>query len=123
MTVAVNPYFLEMYGESFVTNIDLNFRAGLKDDVAKALYRFLQGQIDTTLSLSLMRLARSINLDQSNDEQAVRRKTRAGLKALKSLKYLEDYNIARGDQVEIIKCSPAELNPVDFILDTPSPIR
>ena len=121
--IAVNPYFLEMYGESFVTNIDLNFRAGLKDDVAKALYRFLQGQIDTTLSLSLTRLARSINLDHSNDEQAVRRKTRAGLKALKSRKYLEDYNVTRGDRVEIIKCSPAELNPVDFILDTPTPIK
>ncbi len=121
--VAVNPYFLEMYGESFVTNIDLNFRAGLKDDVAKALYRFLQGQIDTTLSLSLMRLARSINLDQSNAEQAVRRKIRAGLKSLKSRKYLEDYNITRGDRVEIIKCSPAELNPVDFILDTPTSIK
>jgi hypothetical protein len=112
-----------MYGESFVTNIDLNFRAALKDDVAKALYRFLQGQIDTTLSLALMGLARSINLDHSNDEQAIRRKIRAGLKALKSLKYLEDYNITRADRVEIIKCSPAELNPVDFILDTTTPIK
>ncbi|MCP3954558.1 MAG: hypothetical protein GY697_20420 [Desulfobacterales bacterium] len=121
--VAVNPYFLEMYGESFVTNIDLNFRAGLKDDVSKALYRFLQGQIDTTLSLSLIQLARAINLDQSNDDQSIRRKIRAGLKELKSRNYLEYFNITRGDRTEIIKCSPAELNPVDFILDTPSTIR
>jgi hypothetical protein len=121
--VAVNPYFLEMYGESFVTNIDLNFRAGLKDDVAKALYRFLQGQIETTLSLPLMRLAKAINLDQSNDIKAIRRKARAGLKELKSRKYLEDFNIPQGDRVEIIKCSPAELNPVDFILDTPTSIK
>ena len=121
--IAVNPYFLEMYGESFVTNIDLNFRASLKDDVAKALYRFGQGQIETTLSLSLLKIARAINLDQSNDIKAMRRKTRAGLKELKSLKYLEDFNITRGDRVEIIKCSPAELNPVDFILDTPVSIR
>ena len=120
--IAVNPYFLEMYGESFVTNIDLNFRAGLKNDVTKALYRFLQGQIETTLDLSLLRLANAINLDQSNDIKAIRRKSRAGLKELKSRKYLEDFNISRGDQVEIIKCSPAELNPVNFILDTPSSI-
>jgi len=121
--VAVNPYFLEMYGESFVTNIDLNFRAGLKDDVAKALYRFLQGQIETTLSIPLMRLAKAINLDQSNDIKAIRRKARAGLKELKSRKYLEDFNIPQGDRVEIIKCSPAELNPVNFILDTPTSIK
>jgi len=120
--VAVNPYFLEMYGESFVTNIDLHFRAELKDDVAKALYRFLQGQIETTLSLALMRLARAINLDHSNDEQSVRRKTRAGLKELKSRNYLEDFNITRGDRVEIIKGSPAELNPANFILDRPTSI-
>ena len=121
--VAVNPYFLEMYGESFVTNIDLNFRAGLKDDVAKALYRFLQGQIETTLSFSLMRLAKAINLDQSNDDKAMRRKARAGLKELKYSNYLENYNISREDRVEIIKCNPAELSPVNFILDTPTSIR
>ncbi len=121
--IAVNPYFLEMYGESFVTNIDLNFRAGLKDDVTKALYRFLQGQIETTLSLSLTRLARAINLDQSNDIKAIRRKTRAGLQDLKSRKYLEDFTITRGEQVQIIKCSPAELNPVNFILDTPGSFK
>jgi len=115
--VAVNPYFLEMYGESFVTNIDLHFRAELKDDVAKALYRFLQGQIETTLSLALMRLARAINLDHSNDKQSIRRKTRTGLKELKTRNYLEDFNITRGDRVEIIKGSPAELNPANFILD------
>ncbi len=121
--VAVNPYFLEMYGESFVTNIDLSFRAGLKDDVTKALYRFLQGQIETTLSLPLMRLARAINLDQSNDTKAIRRKARVGLKDLKARKYLEDFNITQGERVEIIKCSPAELNPVNFILDTPTSFR
>lgn len=123
MRVAVNPYFLEMYGESFVTNIDLNFRAGLKSDVTKALYRFLQGQLDTTLSLSLVRLARAINLDHSNDSQAVRRKTRAGLKELNSLNYIERYDITRDGQVEIVKCIPVELNPADFILDTPENIR
>jgi len=121
--IAVNPYFLEMYGESFVTNIDLHFRSALKDDVTKALYRFLQGQIETTLSMSLLRLARAINLDHSNDESSIRRKIRAGLKELKSRNYLEDYNITRGDRVEIIKCNPAELNPANFILDSPTAIK
>jgi len=121
--VAVNPYFLEMYGESFVTNIDLEFRAALRDDVSKALYRFLQGQIDTTLSLSLRRLARAINLDYGHDEEAIRRKIRTGLNELKHMKYVEDFNITRGGRAEIIKCSPSELNPVDFILDTPAAIK
>ncbi len=120
--IAVNPYFLEMYGESFVTNIDLSFRAGLPDDVAKALYRFLQGQLETRLSLSLMRLAKAINLDQSNDLKAIRRKLRAGLKALKSRKYLENYKLTAEGQVEIEKGLPAELNPADFIIDTPTQI-
>ncbi len=40
----INPYFIEMYAESFVTNIDLRFRAELKSDISKAFYRYFQGQ-------------------------------------------------------------------------------
>jgi len=45
--VVVNPYFLEMYADSFVTNIDLKFRSRLKSDISKAFYRFYQGQYES----------------------------------------------------------------------------
>ncbi|MBW2707400.1 MAG: hypothetical protein JRD84_13965 [Deltaproteobacteria bacterium] len=34
--VVINPYFLEMYADSFVTNIDLKFRSRLKSDLSKS---------------------------------------------------------------------------------------
>lgn len=99
----VNPYFLEMYGESFVTNIDLTFRAGLKSDVAKACYRFFQGQIGSEVEIGLVRLARAINLDTDRSEAVTTRSLRAGLGNLVDRGYLDRFHVTPENRVQITK--------------------
>jgi len=94
LQVVINPYFLEMYAESFVTNIDLNFRSGLKMDLSKALYRFYQGQYDLESSFDIQKLARAVNLDTDNDAHRLPAKMRDALRELKRKKYLESFDIS-----------------------------
>ncbi|MFZ0614543.1 MAG: RepB family plasmid replication initiator protein [Desulfobacterales bacterium] len=101
--IAVNPYFIEMYAESFVTNIDLRFRAGLKNDVSKAFYRFFQGQYDKTLSIDLNRLARSVNLDSQRPPARLRNQVRNALSELKERNYLQDFEITEDNRVHTVK--------------------
>lgn len=96
--VVFNPYFLEMYGESFVTNIDIMFRSGLKKDVSKACYRFLQGQLEKEIDVSLPNLSVAINLDLQKDASAVRRKVREGLRELEEKGYLSSFSLAKKDE-------------------------
>ena len=99
----VNPYFLEMYGESLVTNIDLGFRASLQSDVTKACYRFFQGQIGTEADIGLPRLARAINLDTGRSEAAVKRSLQAGLQELADRGYLDRFRITAEGRVLTVK--------------------
>jgi hypothetical protein len=101
--VAVNPYFIEMYAESFVTNIDLSFRSRLKGDVSKAFYRFFQGQYEKTLSIDLLRLARSVNLDTQQAPGRLRTQVLSGLRELEIRKYLEAFEITEDNRVHIVK--------------------
>ncbi|MFH1982333.1 MAG: hypothetical protein ABIL58_10830 [Pseudomonadota bacterium] len=101
--IAVNPYFLQMYGDSFVTNIDLSFRQGLKTDVAKALYRYLQGQVRTQLSLPVLQLARAVNLDMDAGEASATEKVASGLKELQARGYLIGHGIDTAGAVAITK--------------------
>lgn len=101
--IAVNPYFIEMYAESFVTNIDLRFRSGLKGDVSKAFYRFFQGQYEKTLSIDLHRLARSVNLDTQQAPGRLRTQVLSGLRELETRKYLEAFEITEDSRVHTVK--------------------
>jgi len=103
--VVLNPYFLEMYGESLVTNIDLGFRTGLKKDISKAFYRFYQGQIDTDHSINIVNLAKAINLDTKEENRRVKMKVKSGLEELKEKGYLDDYDITGDGKVLISKSS------------------
>ncbi len=114
--VAINPYFLEMYGESFVTNIDMGFRASLKSDIAKALYRFFQGQVGADEAVSLRRMARSINLNMDSDPEQVTKRLKKGLRELKERDYLETFQIDAQGGVSIHKAIPTEINPANLVL-------
>jgi len=105
--VAINPYFLEMYAESFVTNIDMAFRRSLKSDISKAFYRFYQGQYETDSEIEIIRLARAVNLDAGQEASRLRSKVRAGLSELKEKGYLEDYEVTRDSRVRISKSKDA----------------
>ena len=101
--VVVNPYFLEMYAESFVTNIDLKFRTSLKSDVSKAFYRFYQGQYEVSSDIEMIKLARAVNLDVGQEISRLRAQIRAGLVELKERGYLKAFELTKDHRVIIKK--------------------
>jgi hypothetical protein len=115
--VLINPYFLEMYADSFVTNIDLKFRSSLKSDVSKAFYRFFQGQYESEANLEIKRLARAVNMDTDLDMRRLKDKVRTGLKELQNRGYLKQYQITRDDRVIIEKSKDTAAHYQSQILD------
>ena len=101
--IGVNPYFLEMYAESFVTNIDLKFRSSLKGDVSKAFYRFYQGQYESEISITLLKLAYAVNLDITQEPGKLRSKIRNGLRELETKGYLDSFEITKDHKIHITK--------------------
>jgi len=99
----INPYFLEMYAESFVTNIDMTFRSRLKSDISKAFYRFYQGQYEMNSEIEITRLARAVNMDTEQEVNRLRSKVRAGLSELQEKGYLEAYEVTRDNIVIVSK--------------------
>jgi len=115
--VVINPYFLEMYAASFVTNIDLKFRARLKSDVSKAFYRFYQGQYEGQSEIDILRLARAVNLDTDLEIRRLKEKVRTGLKELEQNGYLDQYQITKENQVIISKSKDSAAHFQSQILD------
>lgn len=109
LRVVINPYFLEMYAESFVTNIDLRFRASLKSDVSRALYRFYQGQLEAVSAFDLSRIARSVNLP-AQDAKAVARKLRTAFGELVDRGYLESFSVSGDGRVSVKKSRETAVN-------------
>ena len=105
--IVINPYFLEMYAESFVTNIDMNFRSRLKSDISKAFYRFYQGLYEKQAEIDITRLAQAVNLNFAQDMKQLKSKARIGLRELREKGYLEAYEIARDNRVRISKTKDA----------------
>ena len=108
--VVVNPYFTEMYAESFVTNIDLKFRASLKADISKAFYRFYQGQYGNESDIDIIRLARAVNLDTEQEMHRLRAKVRSGLQELRERAYLDKFEITKNNRVKVLKSMDAAIN-------------
>ncbi len=101
----INPYFMEMYAESFVTNIDLAFRCRLQSDVSKAFYRFYQGQYDRVSEIELTRLARAVNLKIEPEMSRLKSRVRIGLSELQEQGYLQDYEITPDNRVSVTKAA------------------
>jgi hypothetical protein len=99
----INPYFIEMYAESFVTNIDLRFRAELKYDTSKAFYRYFQGQYEKKIEIDLLRLARSVNIDTQKSPDRLRTSVKRGLRELQTRGYLETIEITSNNKVTVLK--------------------
>lgn len=108
--VIINPYFLEMYAESFVTNIDMRFRSHLKSDVSKAFYRFYQGQYELESNLELIKLARAVNLDTTLESRRLRDRVRTGLRELKEKGYLEHFEITKEQRIIAVKAKDTAAN-------------
>jgi hypothetical protein len=116
--VVINPYFLELYADSFVTNIDLKFRSRLKSDVSKAFYRFYQGQYESESAIDILRLARAVNLETDQEPRRLKDKVRSGLKELEQKGYLEQYQITKDNRVIISKSKDSAAHLQSQILDS-----
>ena len=114
--IVVNPYFLELYAESFVTNIDMAFRNRLKSDISKAFYRFYQGQYETESQTEITRLARAVNLNTGQEMKQLRSKVRTGLKELQETGYLQAYEVTGDDRVMVSKTKDAAVKFENQIL-------
>jgi predicted transcriptional regulator len=99
----INPYFMEMYAESFVTNIDLGFRCRLKSDISKAFYRFYQGHYDRDTEIEMTRLARAVNLKIEPETSRLKSKVRTGLGELQEQGYLQEFEITKDNRVIVTK--------------------
>ena len=101
--ITVNPYFIQMYGESFITNLDLQFRTMLAGDITKALYRFYEGQRERMYQCHLLTLAKAINLNMELPNNELRKRARKGLRDLRKKKYLRRWTISKSDIVTVWK--------------------
>jgi len=115
--IVVNPYFLEMYAESFVTNIDLKFRSSLKSDVSKAFYRFYQGQYESTSDLDLLKLAKAVNLNMDQERHRLRSKVRTALAELEQKGYLEAFEMTKDNRVMVSRAKDTAAKFDSQILD------
>jgi hypothetical protein len=103
LQVTVNPYFLQMYTESFITSIDLKFRNLLKGDITKALYRFYVGQRGDKYSCHILTLARAVNLNIDLPIRKIRDRIRRANRELKGKGYLSRSEIRKNDVLTIWK--------------------
>ena len=101
--ITVNPYFTQMYGESFITNLDLRFRAMLAGDITKALYRFYEGQRESNYQCHLLTLAKAINLNVKMETFRLRSRVRTGLRELRKKGFLKRWTISKSDIVMVWK--------------------
>jgi len=103
LRITLNPYFLQMYTESFITNIDLKFRNQLKGDITKALYRFYEGQRGDKYSCHILTLAKAVNLNIDLPIRKLRDRIRRAHRELKNRKYLIKAMVSKNDVVSIWK--------------------
>ena len=107
--ITVNPYFLEMYGEGFLTNLDLRFRASLTGDITKALYRFYEGQRDTTYQCHVLTLSKAVNLNMNLSNNDLRKHIRKGLRELRTKGYFKRWSISKSDIVSVWRAAKIAL--------------
>lgn len=103
LKIVFNPYFIEMYAQSFITNLDLEFRASLKGDIAKALYRFYSGQRDFKYSCHVLTLAKAVNINTNLEIRRIRERIRTANRELKNKGYLSKAILNKHDIVTIWK--------------------
>jgi len=101
--VTINPYFLALYAESLVTNLDLQLRAKIKGDTGKALYRFIEGQRDNPYQCHLLTLAKAINLNLDLPTRELRKRIRKGLAELRKAGRIRRSQMTKTDIVKVWK--------------------
>jgi hypothetical protein len=103
LLITINPYFLRMYAESLVTGIDMKFRAKLKGDVTKSLYRFFRSQQGMNYECHLLTLCKAINLDVTMPLHRLRTRIKNAFRELKKAGYLKNSMVMKNDIIRVWK--------------------
>ncbi len=101
--ITVNSYFLALYGANMTTGIDLDKRAKLKGDVAKALYRFLETHTGGGVPFGLATLILAINLNTEQPLFTIRKIVRNALAELQKNGIIKRWKIDKNDLVHIFR--------------------
>ena len=112
--IGINPYFCEMYLANLITSIDIDFRATLKGDITKSLYRFYEGQSKEfeRYPISIDKLCDAINLDKTQPKYYLRRLIKKALKELVSHKFFDHAEINSKDEIVVMR-SPLSIKSFD----------
>ena len=100
--IEISKYFLALYGKNLTTALDVDERAALKGDIAKALYRFLRTHDPSPIPFGLLTLCKGLNLNTEQPLREIRRKIRTALKELCKKGHVKrGWKIDRSDNVHI----------------------
>lgn len=99
--IMLNPYFLTMYANNMTSYLNLNERAKIKGDVAKALYRFLQTHQAGEVPFGLMTICHAVNLNTELSLGEIRKRVRKALSELREKGHIKKWGIYKGDVVRI----------------------
>lgn len=103
VNISLNPYFLALYGANMTTGINLDKRAKLKGDVAKALYRFLETHSGGGVPFGLITLCNAINLNTDQPKAEIRKVIRKSLAELQKQGNVKRWKIDKKDLVHIFR--------------------
>lgn len=101
--VEISRYFLALYGANLATALNVDKRAKLKGDTAKALYRFIETHRQSNVPFGLLTLCHGINYNTDQPLFEIRRKIRAALAELKKQGHIKYWKIDKSDNVYIMK--------------------
>lgn len=103
VSVFLNPYFLALYGANMTTGLNLDKRAKLKGDVAKALYRFLETHSGGGVPFGLITLCNAVNLNTDQPKAEIRKVVRKSLAELQKQGNIKRWKIDKKDLVHIFR--------------------
>lgn len=102
--VRISPSFLTIYAANLATGLDVEKRARLKGDTARALYRFLKTHtFNGPAPFHLLTLAHAVNLNTDQPLFEVRKQLRTALSELKKDEHLKVWRIDKNDMVFLTK--------------------
>lgn len=100
ITITINPYFVEMYLDGFITSIDLDFRSSLKGDITKAMYRFYEGQsVNYEIHIDKLCAVINLNIDNTLPKSELRKRIKKSLTELIKHNYFNYGKINNKDHV------------------------
>ena len=110
MILELNPYFLSSFRNRLITPIDIKLRSELRGDIAKALYRFFEGQRANCYTINIVKLSKAINLDCHRQMYSLRWGMRKAMRELEVQGYLRRFILPdKGNVVAIFKSRYREL--------------